>query len=122
MIESDVQKHEEWPWGDELDAITAACDFHAIITENEVLRIVEVVIPPGKKEPMHTHSQKSFVLIISSPKIRYHTSTGEILEFQRREIDKRSSFPDWVEPEGPHAIENIDTIEYHALRAEKKEQ
>lgn len=113
---------QEWPWSDTLDAVIAAPDSHHIKLENDRVRIVEVSIPPGVKEPMHTHRWSSVMIVNSSARIRYYDANGEAKEFPRREINAKNPFIEWLEPEGLHAVENIDgTIPYHAIRVEFKE-
>ena len=45
----------EWPWPGELDALLAAPDSHRLLLETDRVRVLEVVIEPGAREPEHTH-------------------------------------------------------------------
>jgi hypothetical protein len=115
-----------WPWPQSLDAVTAAPDSHSRLMENERVRVVEVIVPPGEKEPIHTHRWPSVMLVDRAARIRYYDEDGTVAyESPEREgSDTAEQSPpetEWMEPEGPHAVENIDTIPYHALRVEVKD-
>src|SRR5689334_17032047 len=43
------------PWPGNLDGAKAAPETHKVIFENEHVRVLEVIIPPHSKEPVHTH-------------------------------------------------------------------
>lgn len=115
----------DWPWPQSLDAVVAAPDSHNVLMENEHIRVVEVVIPPGEKEPIHTHRWPSVILVDQAARIRYYDEDENVAyESQERGSNNNaeSSPPEieWMEPERPHAVENIDTIPYHAFRVELK--
>ncbi len=113
----------QWQWPESLDAVEAAPDSHHILLENDHVRVVEVEILPGEKEPTHTHRWPSVMLVDRAARIRYYDET-EAVAFESDHRDPtetaRRSPPDieWLEPEGPHAVENIDTVPYHAIRIE----
>ena len=104
---------------EELDAVVAAPESHKILFENENLRVVEVVIPPGQKEPIHTHKWRSVMIVDKRADINYYDKDGKPTEIVR---DENAKLPivENMEPEGPHAVENIDSTEYHAIRVEFK--
>jgi predicted metal-dependent enzyme (double-stranded beta helix superfamily) len=115
----------DWPWPDSLDAVEAAPDSHVVLLENERVRVVEVVIPPGEKEPRHTHRWPSVMLVDRAARIQYYDETGEVAyESPERPADEAADRTppevEWMGPEGPHAVENIDDVPYHALRVELK--
>ena len=117
--EQQISVQQEWPWDESLDAAIAAPDSHRIILENESIRTVEVNIPPGTKEPMHTHRNPSIMVVYQSAKIRYYDENGNAQNFERRNTD-RNPFIESLEPEGLHAVENIDSVPYRAVRIETK--
>jgi hypothetical protein len=93
--------------------------------ENEHVRVVEVVVPPGEKEPLHTHRWPSVMLVDRAARIRYYDEDGDVAyeSPERGEDDTANRSPpetEWMEPEPPHAVENVDTVPYHALRVELK--
>ncbi len=84
----------------ETDAVIAAPNSHKVLLENDDVRVVEVIVLPGQKEPMHTHAWKSVMIVDSSTKIKYHNETNGGVEYPEREGD-------------PTKI-------YHAMRIENK--
>jgi hypothetical protein len=116
----------DWSWPDSLDAVEAAPDSHRVLFENDRVRAVEVVIPPGETEPRHTHRWPSVLLVDRAARIRYYDAEGTVAyESPERAADESATLSppraEWMEPEGPHAVENIDTVPYHALRVELKD-
>jgi hypothetical protein len=82
--------------------------------------VLEVVIEPGAHEPEHTHQAASVMIVDESARIRYYE--GDALRF---ESPAPSGPPSgvrvtWMDPEGPHSVENIDDHRYHAVRVELK--
>lgn len=109
-----------WPWPRTMDALAAAPASHRVLIENSQVRVLEVVIEPGSREPEHTHEAVSVMIVDEPARIRYYE--GEALRF---ESPGRSGSPAgvrvlWMEPEGPHSVENIDACRYHAIRVELK--
>lgn len=121
----------DWPWPASLDAVAAAPDSHRVLLENDTVRVVEVTVAPGVREPVHTHRWPSVMLVDEAARIRYYGEEGE-LEFESPESvgittvgeALRTTPPrsEWMEPEGPHAVENVDTRRYHAIRVELKDR
>ena len=115
----------DWPWPQSLDAVAAAPDSHNVLLENEQVRVVEVVIRPGEKEPIHTHRWPSVMMVDRAAQIRYYDE-DEIVTYQSPERGERDTVEqsppetEWMGPEGPHAVENIDTVPYHAIRVALK--
>lgn len=88
--------------------------------DNDRVRVLDVVIEPGAREPEHTHRAASVMIVGEPAQIRYYQ--GAALRF---ESPARSGSPPgirvrWMEPEGPHSVENVDDHRYHAIRAEFK--
>jgi hypothetical protein len=111
---------QPWPWPRTLDALVAAPSSHRVILENSQVRVLEVVIEPGSREPEHTHEAVSVMIVDEPARIRYYE--GDALRF---ESPARSGSPvgvrvRWMESEGPHSVENIDQRRYHAIRVELK--
>jgi hypothetical protein len=51
------------PWPGDLDGVKTAPETHKVIFENEHVRVLEVIIPPHRKEPVHTHCLPSTLYI-----------------------------------------------------------
>ena len=109
---------QPWPWPETMDALIAAPASHRVLLENDRVRVLEVVIEPGAREPEHTHQAASVMIVDEPARIRYYA--GGALQF---ESPARAGSPSgvrvrWMEPEGPHSVENIDQRRYHAIRVE----
>ena len=109
-----------WEWPDSLDAIVAAPNSHRVVFENEEVRVLEVTVAPGVREPEHTHRWPSVMVTDQRARINYFA--GEELMFTSPDPLPKVELPSasWLEPEGPHSVENIDTVRLHALRFELK--
>jgi hypothetical protein len=114
--------NQPWPWPPETDALLAAPASHRVLMENEQVRILEVVIEPGAREPEHTHQVPSVMIIDSPARIRYYADGGTLqFESEVRPTAPAGPRVRWMEPEGPHSVENIDQHRYHAIRVELKQ-
>jgi predicted metal-dependent enzyme (double-stranded beta helix superfamily) len=104
-----------------LDAVIAAPKSHKILLENDRVRVLEVVIQPGEKEPAHTHSLPSVMHVDEPSQIQYYDAEGKMV-FDSRTSDKPRTSPttSWLEPEGLHAVENVGDKPFHAIRVELK--
>lgn len=112
---------DSWAYADSLDAVEIAPDSHEILLENDEVRILKVEIPPGLKEPMHTHEWKSVMIVEQPSRIRYYNDKDVVVfESDQENFSYEKRNPSWMDPEGLHAVENIDTILYSAIRIEIK--
>lgn len=102
----------EWLWGDELDAVVAAPNSHRVV--------LEVTLEPGVHEPEHTHRWPSVMMTDGRARIRYYI--GDRVSFESPDpLPPRAELTgSWMGPEGPHSVENIDTVRMHAIRVEFK--
>lgn len=114
---------EEPLWDEALDAVIAAPDSHRVLLENDRVRVLEVIIPPGHREPAHTHRWPSVMMGLESARIRYYDAEGKI-RFETppdRDLTDTTLGADWLGPEALHAVENIDDQVFRALRVELKD-
>ncbi len=92
--------------GDELDGAIAAPDHHAVIFENEAVRVLETSIPAGDTTPVHTHLAPTVMYVVSGSHFVRRDDQGATM------MDTRAD-PDFVlprvlySPSTPrHTIEN----------------
>ena len=98
---------------DELDPLKAAPDTHKLAFENAFVRVLEVRVPAGKTEPMHSHPRRVVVYLTD-----FHTRTtvrGGIPEDNLR----KAGMVRWSEPL-VHTVENIGQTEGHVISVELK--
>jgi hypothetical protein len=108
-------REDEWPWPDKLHACIAAPRSHRTLFENDVVRVLEVIIEPGVREPLHTHRAPSIMIVDEPTRIRYYTGDTLTFEASAGGGERRVS---WLGPEPPHSVENIGVRRYHAYRIE----
>jgi hypothetical protein len=111
----------EWPWPRELDALIAAPDSHRLLFENDRVRVLEVVIESGAREPEHTHRWPSVMIVDQPARIRYYEHGIQTFESPLGDPPRPGPKASWMDPEGPHSVENIDGSLYHALRIELRD-
>jgi hypothetical protein len=111
---------QPWSWPEAMDALLAAPASHRVLLENDRVRVLEVVIEPRTREPEHTHRAASVMIVDEPARIRYYA--GGAMQFESPEHSGAPSAVrvGWMEPEGPHSVENIDERRYHAIRIELK--
>ena len=109
-----TQDETNFPQG--YDAVTAAPDSHRVIFENELVRVLEVTMPPaGKTEPMHHHRWPGFFLDWDtggkSPHIRYHQPGNIVRDVQSTDTPPHPGHwsVHWMKPEPMHAIETVES-------------
>jgi predicted metal-dependent enzyme (double-stranded beta helix superfamily) len=107
------------------DAIVADADNHRVVFENEKVRVLEVTIKPGEKEPFHAHSMLSVMNIITGSKLRIteaKLNNGKVVTEKTIEVgnDNFQPPPLWMPPQGLHSAENIGSVTFHAYLIELK--
>jgi quercetin dioxygenase-like cupin family protein len=111
----------EWSWPRELDALIAAPDSHRLLFENDRVRVLEIVIEPGAREPEHTHRWPSVMIVDQPARIRYFLRGVQTFESPALDTPQPGVKAMWIEPEEPHSVQNIDSSPYHALRVELRD-
>ena len=96
------------------DAVKASPETHKLLFENDEIRVIEVTIKPGQKEPLHRHMYKSALLIHSPAKLRFTNQQGNLI------AEKIEQGIIWRDPEEGHSVENIDQTPFRAYRFELK--
>jgi len=108
-------------WPASLDAVAAAPKNHRVVLENVHVRVLEVTVQPGERESLHAHCMPSVMYLMHEGPYKDYGPNGELLEevAEAAPVDK---FPMtlWLEPQGPHAVENLDSQPVRLLRVELK--
>jgi len=110
----------DWSWPASMDAVAAAPDSHRVLFENDEVRVLEVTIAAGHREPEHTHREPSVMIVDGPAQIRYYQG-AELLFSSPADISASGTRASWMDPEGPHAVENVDNRPYHAIRVELRQ-
>jgi hypothetical protein len=64
---------------DALDATVAAPQNHKVVLENEHVRVLEVTVQPGEREPVHGHKWPSVMYVMAEDLIRDYDSEGKLV-------------------------------------------
>src|SRR5262249_40251590 len=88
-----------------------------VVLENSYVRVLSVKVPPGDKEPWHTHTWPAVVVYFRLPPSQRWTADGK--KTPRAELKEMQVTYD---PNGQplHSIENLGTVPYQAYRVEFK--
>jgi hypothetical protein len=113
--------NSNWPWPDSLEALIAAPNHHKILLENDRVRVLEVTIKAHEKEPVHGHRWPSVLYIDKAGDFRDYDFNGNVL-FDSRTAKEPIQYPltQWMEPQAPHAVENLSDEPIHLIRVELK--
>ena len=108
-------------WDPALDAVLAAPENHAVLYEDEEIRVISVSIAPGAIEKPHHHRFPSVFVVdrVISKARDFNGATGEEIPLP---IPKDLEFPIVLKflPQPLHYVENLDTRPFHATRIEFK--
>lgn len=116
-IEIDLQAPETWPAA--LDALTAAPEHHTLILENDRVRVLQTLIPPGQTTGMHTHRWPSVIQTISASHYLRRDGRGVIIHDTRSGKVPPLGFH-WSTPLPPHSIENVGDADIRLILTEIK--
>jgi quercetin dioxygenase-like cupin family protein len=110
----------EWPAS--LDAVVAAPQNHRVLLENDKVRVLDVTVRPGEREPVHAHCWPSVLYVMSEGVYRDYDAKGNLVEDQKV-APPESNYPltIWMGPQAPHAVHNLDTKPVRLLRIEFKQ-
>ena len=110
-------------WPQSTDAVAAAPVNHHVLLENDQVRVLDVVVPPHTKEPVHAHCSPSVLYIMEASAFIDHDASGKVL-LDTRELEAPLTFPMtmWKDPEAPHSVENLSDKPLHLVRVELKPQ
>jgi hypothetical protein len=112
--------NEEWRWEAELDALVAAPEYHALLFENEHVRVLEARVPARGTVPLHTHRWPGVQYILAWSDFVRRDANGEIV------ADSRGFQADllgrwlWSESLEPHTLENVGNGEIRVIAVEQK--
>ena len=111
----------KWDWPDEMDALVAAPKHHRLLFENESVRVLETVVPPGETVPVHTHRWPSVLYVVSMDDFIRRDETGRVLlDTRQTKAAPQSSPALWSPPLPPHSLENVGQREIRCIGVELK--
>jgi hypothetical protein len=118
-MRTDTANTSDWP--DQLDALISAPEHHKLLLENDFVRVIDTLIPPGEITNIHTHKWPASLYIISwSNFIRYDSERNIIVDSRKLSQTPLPSSAVWSEALKPHALENIGDQDLHIISVEIK--
>ena len=97
---------EHWPA--HLDAALAAPEHHAVLFENELVRVLDIQIPPGHTVALHTHCWPGTLYLLSWSECLRRDATGAVLMDSRTVAEKPAVGSAWWAPAmAAHTLENV---------------
>jgi len=107
---------DKW-WTPGNDALAAAPQNHKLLFENDEVRVLEVTVQPGVREPLHAQRYPSVLYYISSAHMQEYSPGMATVDHPRKEDGGVVFLP--IGP--PHQMENTETTKpLRAIRVELK--
>jgi len=110
-----------WPYDDALDALAADGKHHKLVMENERVRVLETVIPPGARTAVHTHRWPSVLYMLSVSDFLRYDDHGHTITDSRAQPPVPKGGAVHVPPMPPHSVENIGSSEIRMINVEWKD-
>jgi predicted metal-dependent enzyme (double-stranded beta helix superfamily) len=116
LLGQTTSNFDKW-WTPDNDALAAAPQNHKLLFENDDVRVLEVTVQPGVREPLHAHRYPSVLYYISPAHMKEYSPGMAAVDHPRKE-DGGVIFL----PIGPrHQMENMETTKtLRAIRVELK--
>ena len=115
-----------WKWSESLDAPIAASASHRVLLEDQYVRVLLESIPAGQKEAVHTHRWPSVVVQerVGRRVVEEYASDvrGRLVPRNPVTSPAISGYRALrVGPEGPHAMQNLESYATESIRVEIKD-
>ena len=72
LLGQSTSNFDKW-WTHDNDALAAAPQNHKLVFENDDVRMLEVTVPPGVREPLHAHRYPSVLYYISAAHMKEYS-------------------------------------------------
>jgi hypothetical protein len=111
-----------WPWPDDLDAMVAAPGFHAVLFEDDRVRVLDGRVAAGATVPVHTHRWGGVLYILATSDFVRRDPDGNVLADTRVSgSTPAEGTAVWGAPLTPHSLENVGQDEFRTLTVEMKD-
>ena len=116
LLGQSTHNFDKW-WTPENDALAAAPQNHKLLFENDDVRVLEVTVPPGVREPLHAHRYPSVLYYISAAHLQEYSPGVPVVDRGHKNDGEVIFLP--VGP--PHQMENLENSKpLRAIRVELK--
>lgn len=101
--------------------MTAAPDHHAVLFENDRVRVLDTRLGPGDQTPVHAHEWPAALYVLSWSDFVRCTPNDEVIADSRA----AGNAPDvgtalWLPPLDPHYVRNVGDGTLHIIAIEIK--
>jgi quercetin dioxygenase-like cupin family protein len=104
-----------------LDAVTATPRFHRVLLENDFVRVLDTIVPPGEIVPLHTHCWSAVLYIVSWSNCVRRDGEGRVTMDSRNTAGPPPGTALWSGPLLPHTLENVGDCELRVIAIEQKQ-
>lgn len=116
LLGQTTSNFDRW-WTSANDALAAAPQNHKLLFENDEVRVLEVNVLPGVREPLHAHRYPSVLYYISAAHMKEYSPGITPIDHSRKDDGAVVFLP--IGP--PHQMENMETTKpLRAIRVELK--
>ena len=116
LLGRSASQFDHW-WTPENDALSAAPGNHKLLFENDDVRVLEVTVLPGVREPLHAHRYPSVLYYLSAAHMKEYSP--DVLPVDRGHKEDGAVIFLPVGP--PHQMENLESSKpLKAIRVELK--
>jgi hypothetical protein len=106
---------------DDHDGPIAAPHNHKVIFENELVRVLDIVIPVGTTAPLHTHLTPTLLYRVSGDHSIRRDVHGEVMRDTRADPAFANDRVMFQDPTPLHTLENTGSEDIHVIGVELKE-
>ena len=103
-----------------LDAMSAAPNHHAVLFENDRVRILDTRLGSGQRTPVHAHEWPAALYVLSWSDFIRRDADGAVLADSRGWPAPEIGAGLWIDPLPPHSVENVGTADLHIIAVEVK--
>jgi mannose-6-phosphate isomerase-like protein (cupin superfamily) len=106
---------------EQLEAMAAAPDHHEVLFENECVRVLDTMVAPGERTPVHAHAWPAALYVMSWSEFVRRDADG-IVMVDSRDWERQPAVGEslWIAPLPAHSIENVGTTDLRLIAVEVK--
>ena len=104
-----------------LDAVHRDPEHHEVLLENEHVRVLDALLPPGEQTEIHTHAWPSALYVVSwSDFVRIDPEGKVLLDSRSMNSRLRPGQAVWSPPLPPHRVRNVGNGDLRFIAVELK--
>jgi mannose-6-phosphate isomerase-like protein (cupin superfamily) len=100
--------------------MTASPDHHAVLLENDRVRVLDTHVGPGERTAVHVHEWPAALYVLGWSDFVRMDGRGNVLVDSRSRAAPEAGTAFWIEPLEPHCVENVGQGELRIIAVELK--